>query len=191
MALKKFNPVNDAESFDVPTTKTNRAKEQYVSKHDETDPKREPKVREWTLCSNYSTDHDAMKWFVSRDSEITPEVEKPERVHVIEHSAFEQMKRERDELKVEVERLKSESLEMLSIAGQEHITRTLVQAEKRILCAERDRALAMLEKMAVALEKVKPALQVALDDTGDLYYANVSGDIDEALTPERRKRYLE
>lgn len=44
--------------------------------------------REWTLCSSYSTDYDGMKWFVSRDTEITPEVEIAERISVIEKSAY-------------------------------------------------------------------------------------------------------
>lgn len=61
------------------------------------------KHREWTLCSNYSTDHDAMKWFVSRDSEVTPEVETPERLRVIEISAVK-------ELEAEAMRIKSQAL---------------------------------------------------------------------------------
>lgn len=40
-------------------------------------------AKRWTLCSSYSVDNDAMKWFVSLDSEITPEVEKPEKIKVM------------------------------------------------------------------------------------------------------------
>lgn len=58
-------------------------------------------VRVWTLFSSYSTDHDAMKWYVAKDSEITPEVETPERVKVIEHSAYQ-------DLEVKIEQLEND-----------------------------------------------------------------------------------
>lgn len=61
------------------------------------------KHREWTLCSNYSTDHDAMKWFVSRDSEVTPEVETPEILRVIEIIAVKELEAEIEKLKCELD----------------------------------------------------------------------------------------
>lgn len=53
-----------------------------------------PAPREWTLYSHYSTDNDAMKWSTTRDSEITLEVEKPERIKVIERSAYDRLAEE-------------------------------------------------------------------------------------------------
>ncbi len=47
----------------------------------------------------------------------------------------------------EIAELKAENLELLSVAGQEHITRALAQSEKRSLRAELDAALAELREM--------------------------------------------
>lgn len=53
------------------------------------------KPREWILYSHYSTDHDAMKWDVTQDSRIiSPEVETPERVIVIDKSAYDALQKQ-------------------------------------------------------------------------------------------------
>jgi uncharacterized small protein (DUF1192 family) len=49
------------------------------------------------------------------------------------------------ELRAEVERLRAESIEMLTVAGHEHITRTMAQAEKRMLTDKLARARSALE----------------------------------------------
>jgi len=41
-------------------------------------------AREWGLYSAYSYDYDGMKWYLTKESEVTPEVEKPEKVKVRE-----------------------------------------------------------------------------------------------------------
>lgn len=97
-------------------------------------------ARAWTVCSVYSTDHDAMKWFVSRDSEITPEVEKPERVQVIEANKMDQLC---DALEICVEALRRIGCRQLIEIG---VTCRPHQIEKCISCGAIDKSASILAK---------------------------------------------
>lgn len=39
----------------------------------------------------------------------------------------------------------------------------------------------LIEELAIGLDKVKPSLNIAFEDTNDLYYKNVEADVDESL----------
>lgn len=52
-------------------------------------------------------------------------------------------------VRAEVERLKSEVLTMIEIAGNEHITRTMAQSDKRMLAQENNRLREALERISM------------------------------------------
>jgi len=90
-------------------------------------------ARTWTLSCSYSTDHDAMKWFVTQDSEITREIFNPIRVPVIEASYAK-------ELEAEVEYLKRSLADERS--GDTDLMKTISRHERNIK--------SLTEKLAVA-----------------------------------------
>ncbi|HEY9704805.1 MAG TPA: hypothetical protein V6C58_20360, partial [Allocoleopsis sp.] len=96
------------------------------------------KPRVWTLFSSYSTDHDAMKWYVSKKSEIiSPEVETSQYVDVIELTAYEALQAENEKLRSELEALKKDHATVLKygVEGQREINRKLtveITAEREV-----------------------------------------------------------
>lgn len=105
-----------------------------------------------------------------------------------------QLEDERDQLKAEVERLNNESIDMLSIAGQEHITRTMAQAEKRMLTngltLERE-ITAMLREALEDVERQCNDSSVVCRKCGDeetLQDSDIAYSVRDAIAKERQMR---
>lgn len=71
---------------------------------------------------------------------------------------YETMQKEILSLRTEVERLKTENIQLLSVAGMEHVTRTLGQADLFVLRAD-------LDRHRRALDHAKAIIKI----TGDTY----------------------
>jgi hypothetical protein len=49
----------------------------------------------------------------------------------------------------------------------------------------------MILKLVAALEKVRPSLDIAFEDIGDLYYMNVKSDLDAAIVDLKKELGIE
>lgn len=107
--------------------------------------------RTWDLVSTYSFDRDAMKWSVSRETEVTKETESAEKISVVEKSHADQLEKELGEVK-------RERANILEVSGE----------RIKNLQRERSEYLAELQETRSALARKTAAIEICKDILNNL-----------------------